>query len=250
MISELPLLLFTTIGGLSAGLVIAMAAFPQAGEAKRPWLAPLCALVMLGAAMLCVVFHLKRPQLLFLALANPAAGIAQEAYCGIALGVLLLVWTLLVWKKGQAPKALTWVCAAVALVMTFVMGCAYVVNVGIPAWANWTTVPLFVAGDVAMGLGLWALLCKESLENTLFDYVAAVFDAIAAVSMVLCALHFGTVGQSGALFYVGAVVAIAAGVVAFMAAKKPQSWSAAALFACIFVGVLLSRWAFYAACAI
>ena len=250
MISELPLLLFTTIGGLSAGLVIAMAAFPQAGEAKRPWLAPLCALVMLGAAMLCVVFHLKRPQLLFLALTNPAAGIAQEAYCGIALGVLLLVWTLLVWKKGQAPKALIWVCAAVALVMTFVMGCAYVVNVGTPAWANWTTVPLFVAGDVAMGLGLWSLLCKESLENTLFDYVAAAFNAIAAVTMVLCALHFGTVGQSGALFYVGAVVAIAAGVVAFMAAKKPQSWSAAALFACIFVGVLLSRWAFYAACAI
>ena len=77
MISELPLLLFTTIGGLSAGLVIAMAVFPHAGEAKRPWLAPLCARVMLGAAMLCVVFHLKRPQLLFLALTNPAAGIAQ-----------------------------------------------------------------------------------------------------------------------------------------------------------------------------
>ena len=63
MITEFPLFIFTTLGGLSAGLVMAMALFPPAEKQERPWLAPLVALALLGVGMLGVLFHLKRPAL-------------------------------------------------------------------------------------------------------------------------------------------------------------------------------------------
>ncbi len=248
MISEFPLFVFTTLGGLSAGLVIAMALFPPAEKQERPWLAPLIALALLGIGMLGVLFHLKRPELFLLALRNPSAGIAQEAYCGIVLGVLLVALLIVCWRKGTAPKALLWVSAAASLIMTFIMGFAYVVNVGTAAWANWTTVPLFVVGDIAMGLALWALLSKETLTKRPFTLAVMVALAVLAVVLLLAGLHFGAVGENALLLYAGLVVAGAGGIaVAVSAQKKPASWQAGALVACVIVGVCLSRWGFYAA---
>ncbi len=247
MISEFPLFIFTTLGGLSAGLVMAMAAFPPAEKPARPWLAPLTALVLLGVGMLGVLFHLKKPALFLLALRNPAAGIAQEAYCGIVLGLLLLALLVMSWRKGGAPRALTWIAAGVSLIMAFVMGFAYVTNVGTAAWANWTTVPLFVAGDIAMGLALWAVLSKGALEKRPFALTAAVVLAVSAATMLLTGLHFGSVGQGAALLYAGLAVTLAGAAVAVVAAKKPAAWQAGALIACALVGTCLARWAFYAA---
>lgn len=248
MISEFPLFIFTTLGGLSAGLVMAMAAFPPAEKPARPWLAPLVALVLLGVGMLGVLFHLSKPHLFLLALRNPAAGIAQEAYCGIALGVLLLVLLAVCWRKGEAPKALSWLVAVIGLVMTVIMGLAYVTNVGTAAWANWTTVPLFVVGDLAMGLALWAVLSKGALGQRPFALAAIAVLAVLAVVLVLTALHFGSVGKDAVLLYAGVVVASVAGIAVTAAAlKKPASWQAGALVACVVVGVCLSRWAFYGA---
>lgn len=248
MISEFPLFIFTTLGGLSAGLVMAMAAFPPAEKPARPWLAPLAALVLLGVGMLGVLFHLKKPALFLLALRNPSAGIAQEAYCGIVMGVLLLALVIVCWRKGEAPKALAWILAAVGLVMTFVMGFAYLANVGTPAWANWTSVALFVAGDIAMGLALWAVLSKGALEARPFALATIVVLAVLAVVVALTALHFGSVGEDAALLWAGLVVAPVAGIAVTAAAmRKPASWQAGALVACVVVGVCLTRWGFYAA---
>ncbi len=248
MISEFPLFVFTTLGGLSAGLVIAMALFPPAEKQERPWLAPLVALALLGVGMLGVLFHLKRPALFLLALRNPSAGIAQEAYCGIVLGLLLLALFIVSWRKGEAPKVLVWISAAVSLILTFIMGFAYVVNVGTVAWANWTTVPLFVIGDIAMGLALWAILAKEMLAKRPFVLATIVVLAVLALVMLLTGLHFGAVGNNALLIYAGLIVAGAGGiVVAVLAQKELASWQAGALVACVIVGVCLSRWGFYAA---
>ncbi len=248
MISEFPLFVFTTLGGLSAGLVMAMALFPPTEKQERPWLAPLASLVLLGVGMLGVLLHLKRPALFLLALRNPAAGIAQEAYCGIVLGVLLLVLLIVSWRKGEAPKVLVWISAAVGLILTFIMGFAYVVNVGTAAWANWTTVPLFVVGDIAMGLALWAILSKESLGNRTFTLALIVVLAVLAVVLLLTGLHFAAVGNNALLIFAGLIVAGAGGIAVTVAAQKSSaSWQAGALVACVLVGVCLSRWGFYAA---
>ncbi len=248
MISEFPLFVFTTLGGLSAGLVMAMALFPPAEKQERPWLAPLTALVMLGVGMLGVLFHLKRPALFLLALRNPSAGIAQEAYCGIVLGVLLLILLIVCWRKGQAPKALIWASAVVSLILTFIMGFAYVVNVGTPAWANWTTVPLFVIGDIAMGLALWAVLSKKALANRTFTLTVIIVSAVLAVVMLLTGLHFGSVGNDALLIYAGLIVAGAGGIAIAAAAQKSlANWQPGVLAACMIIGVCLSRWGFYAA---
>lgn len=248
MISEFPLFVFTTLGGLSAGLIMAMALFPPAEKQERPWLAPLVALALLGVGMLGVLFHLKRPALFLLALRNPSAGIAQEAYCGIVLGLLLLALLIVCWRKGEAPKALVWVSAAVGLILTFIMGFAYVVNVGTAAWANWTTVPLFVVGDIAMGMALWSLLSKEALANRTFTLVAIAVLAVLAAVLLLAGLHFSSVGDSALLIFIGLTVACAGGIAVVAAVRKsPATWHAGAFAACVIVGVCLSRWGFYAA---
>lgn len=248
MISEFPLFVFTTLGGLSAGLVMAMALFPPAEKQERPWLSPLVALALLGVGMLGVLFHLKRPALFLLALRNPAAGIAQEAYCGIVLGLLLLALLIVCWRKGEAPKVLVWAAAVVSLILTFIMGFAYVVNVGTAAWANWTTVPLFVVGDIAMGLALWAVLSKEAFSKRPFVLATIIALAVLALVMLLTGLHFSSAGNDAMLIYVGLAVAAAGGIaVAVAAQKKPASWQAGALAACVIIGVCLSRWGFYAA---
>lgn len=248
MISEFPLFVFTTLGGLSAGLVMAMALFPATEKQERPWLAPLTALVMLGVGMLGVLFHLKRPALFLLALRNPSAGITQEAYCGIVLGVLLLILLIVCWRKGQAPKWLIWTSAVVSLILTFIMGFAYMVNVGTPAWANWTTVPLFVIGDIAMGLALWAVLSKKVLENHTFTFTVIIILAVLAVIMLLTGLHFGSVGNNALLIYIGLIVAGGGGIAVAAAAQKAfANWQSGVLVACVIIGVCLSRWGFYAA---
>ncbi len=248
MISEFPLFVFTTLGGLSAGLVMAMALFPSSEKQERPWLAPLSALALLGIGMLGVLFHLKRPALFLLALRNPSAGIAQEAYCAIVLGVLLLALLIVCWRKGTAPKVLVWISAAVGLILTFIMGFAYLVNVGTAAWANWTTVPLFVIGDVAMGLALWTVLSKEALAKRPFMITTMIVLGVLALVMLLTGLHFGSVGNDALLIYIGLIVAGAGGIAVLVAAQRnPASWQAGALVACVIIGVCLSRWGFYAA---
>ena len=113
--------------------------------------------------------------------------------------------------------------------------------------SNWTTVPLFVAGDIAMGLALWAVLSKGALEKRPFALTAAVVLAVSAATMLLTGLHFGSVGQGAALLYAGLAVTLAGAAVAVVAAKKPAAWQASALIACALVGTCLARWAFYAA---
>ena len=81
MISEFPLFLFTTLGGLAAGAYVAAAIFPDVDrKPKRPWLFPLVCLALLGVGLLGVLGHLGRPERFLLAMSNPSSMIAEEAY--------------------------------------------------------------------------------------------------------------------------------------------------------------------------
>ena len=104
MISEFPLLVFTTLAGLAAGSYTMSAFFPVGQGSKRPWLFPLVCLVLLAAGLLCLPAHLEHPERMLIALSNPSAMIAQEAYWSIGFGIVLLADVVLSKAKGRARE--------------------------------------------------------------------------------------------------------------------------------------------------
>ncbi|MDO4442719.1 MAG: dimethyl sulfoxide reductase anchor subunit [Slackia sp.] len=262
MISEFPLFCFTTLAGLGAGAYAVNAVFPMAKSSKRAWLFPFACMILLAIGLLGLPMHLGRPERMLIALTQPSAMIAQEAYWSIALGIVLLVDTLLVKFKGRAPRALSIVGAVFALVLMFVMGNAYFVSLAIPAWASWATFLLFVCGDFAMGAALAFLLdnvlsegkgekeADTASRQTMFSNARIVLAALALVSLAIEAVHFSNVGLSFAPFAASAVIA-AAGIGAIVAARMGKLTGKAAVwaeFVCLFAAVAIARYAFYAAC--
>ena len=243
MISEFPLFLFTTLAGLGGGAYALSAVFPTGKDAKRAWLFPLVCLVLLGVGLIGLPLHLGHPERMFIALTQPGAMIAQEAYWSIALGIILLVDVVLCKTKGAAPRALRAVGAIAALGLMFVMANAYFASKAIAAWASWQTFPLFILGDLAMGAALLALFDADLAKDAKFVLVAAVLSALEAV-------HFAGVGADMILLAIGAVAAVVAAIVQFVAksGKIAPRTAAIAAFVCVFVGVALSRYGFYAAC--
>ncbi len=281
MISEFPLFVFTTLAGLSAGAYAASAAFPVGGRENagvalagkagglggpdgagaagvvgadargaRPWLFPLVCLALLGLGLVCLPLHLGHPERMFIALTQPGAMIAQEAYWSAALGVVLLIDLVLAKVKGSAPRALRIVGAVAALGLTFVMANAYFVSAGIPAWASWQTFPLYVFGNLAMGAALLAVFENGLLERGGFFAALAALAALALAAFVLEAVHFAGVGADMVPFVVAAVLAAVAIVLAYLTrqgklALRAGAW---ATFACLLAAVACARYCFYAAC--
>lgn len=247
MISEFPLFLFTTLAGLSAGTYAASVAFSSEEGRKRPWLLLAC-IVLLGAGLLGCLGHLGHPERFLNALANPGAGIAQEAYVAIAFGVLLLIDLALTWRKGSSPRIVGILGAVAAIALMAVMGGAYLANLGTPAWAAWPTVPLFLVGDLAMGLALYAVFGDGAYKRASFSWTVVVMDTLLAVTLGFTAAHFASLGFNAAPFLVALAVACVGGIaLAFFARTKEGLALPATAFACVLVGVCVARWFFYAA---
>lgn len=261
MISELPLFAFTTLAGLSIGAYVASAVFSadSAGErseaglgARRPWLIPLACLVLLAAGLLCLPAHLGRPERMLIALTQPGAMIAQEAYWSAGFGAVLLADFAFAKAKGATPRALRIAGAVIALGLTFVMANAYFVSAGVAAWASWQTFPLYFFGNLAMGFALAAALEGGIAKAPAFFAAEIALALLAAAAFALEAVHFASAGADMLLLVVATAVAVAGAALAFMAKRGKLSGSTAAwiVFVCLFAAVALARYGFYAACAL
>ena len=252
MISEIPLFLFTTLAGLAAGAYAVSAVLPVGKDAKKAWLFPLVCGILLAVGLVGLPLHLGRPERMLIALTQPGAMIAQEAYWSMGLGVILVIDLVVSKVKGSAPRALHIVGAVAALGLTFVMANAYFMSVGILAWASWQTFPLFILGNLAMGAALLVLFEAKLAEDGTYLTASAVLGVLAVVAIALEAVHFAGVGADMVLLVIGAVAVAAAAVLQFMAKSGKLSPKTAVLsaFACAFVGVALARYGFYAAYAL
>lgn len=248
MISEFPLFVFTTFAGLAAGAYAASAAFPDKSEAKRPWLFPLAMLVLLAIGLLGCLGHLHHPERFMNALWNPLAGITQEAYLSILFGIVLVADLIVCAVKGAPSRPLRVVGAVFGVLLTCVMGYAYSTTLGVAAWSTPVSIPLFVLGDLAMGAALWAALAPAACEGKPFRYAAIAVEALFACTLAALAAHFGGLGL-GVVPFVAAIVLAPVAHLALLLAAKPaeRPWAAWAAFACVLVGVVIARYAFYAA---
>ena len=250
MISEFPLFVFTTLGGLAAGAYVVSALFPNDGQGpKRPWLFPLVYIALLGVGLLGVLGHLGRPERFLLALSNPSSMIAEEAYWSIALGILMLVDLVLLARTGASPRIVRILAAVAGIGLTCIMGNAYFTTYGNPAWAAWPTLVLCVAGDLGLGAALFALCDGQLYRKSTFAIVCAVLAALAAAGMAAVGTHFAVLGLGMEPFAVGTVLALAGAACALLAwkGKLPQATAPVAVLACLLVAVVATRYAFYAA---
>lgn len=252
MIAEFPLFLFTTLGGLAAGAYAVVACLPSDGgakDSKRPWLFPLVCLALLGVGLLGVLGHLGRPERFLMALANPASMIAEEAYWSFAFGLLVLVDLVLRARRGASPRAVRVLAAVCGFVLMCIMGWAYFTAYGNPVWAAWTTLLLFVLGDLAMGAALVGVFEAPYYRNRAFAIAAAMLALAAAASMAAVGAQFAAYGHGIAPFVAAAVLVVAAAVFALVAnaGKLAPRAASALVLACILVGVAVSRYAFYVA---
>ncbi|WP_276668290.1 DmsC/YnfH family molybdoenzyme membrane anchor subunit [Senegalimassilia anaerobia] len=249
MFSEFPLFLFTILGGLAAGAYVFAAFFPPMVKKEQPWLLPLISLILLAIGGIALLFHLGRFERMFLAFANPTAGIAQEGYVTVLFGLAIVADLVAsVWKKSSI-KPIKIICAICGLAFAIVTGLAYMSYVTVPAWATWQTAMLFVVGDLAMGAGLIKALDKAEEPDKKSEKAALVLYALFACAALLESVHFITIGTDFILQIIAMVLAIAAAIIPFAWKKegKEKQW---VIFACIALAVLVSRYSFYIAAAI
>ena len=163
---------FTLLGGMAAGAYVFETCFARKRSGNRPWLLPLVVVALFAIGMIAASTHVQSiPRAmgsLTSGTVNFASGMVREVAVSGVFFVLALIDMIIAFVKKDSPFALRVVTAVVAVACMVLMGTAYTDVFGNPVWTNApATVLSFVAGDLAMGLGLCtALSCPKSPLHT------------------------------------------------------------------------------------
>ena len=155
--------------------------------------------------------------------------------------------------KKDSPFALRAVTAVAAAACMVLMGTAYIDVLGNPVWTNApATVLSFVAGDLAMGLGLCSALGVADLSEKRIACVMVAVDVMLAIGLALEIAAFVAAGVSPAMQVAGLAIAPVAGAALTLCASKFANKQALAIAVCavLIIGVAVARYAFYATCAL
>ena len=157
------LFLFTLLGGMAAGAYAFETCFQRTRTGERPWLVPLVIVVLFAVGMIAASTHVQSiPRALASVSAgtvNFGSGMVKEVAASGIFFVLVIVDLIITLAKKSSPFALRVVAAVAAVVCMVLMATAYVDVYGNAVWSNApATVLSFFAGDLAMGLGLCAVL--------------------------------------------------------------------------------------------
>lgn len=251
MISEFPLFLFTTLAGIAAGGYVARAIVPLEAERRRPWLFAIVCLVMLAISGVALLGHLGQPARILHAFSNPSAGITQEGVATMLFGVAVVADGAFCLARKEAPRWLVVAAAVLGVVLTAVMGLAYYALIGTLAWASIATVPFFVLGDLAMGVGFYLAFNPKAIGNRALAAYDVAVQVLAALAIAAVTVHFAGLGYSAVPFVVGLIVGPAAACALAVAGQRAgKGWMPYALCACAIVGIAITRYAFYMGCLI
>lgn len=249
------LYLFTLLGGMAAGAYVFETCLRRQRTGARPWFIPLVVVILFAVGVIAAATHVhsipRAIQSLFGGTVNFGAGMTQEVVVAALFLILALVDMVVTFAKKESPFALRVVGAAVAVVCMVMMGLAYTDVYGVTVWCNApATVLAFLAGDLAMGLALYAVLDEKTYAEKTLRYASIAVNAVLAVALGLEVAAFVAAGADPILQVVGLVVAPVASIVLAVLSAKGANGKAFAVGVCVasIVGVALARYAFYAAC--
>lgn len=248
------LFLFTLLGGMAAGAYAFETCFQRTRTGERPWLVPLVIVVLFAVGMIAASTHVQSiPRALASVSAgtvNFGSGMVKEVAASGIFFVLVIVDLIITLAKKNSPFALRVVAAVAAVVCMVLMATAYVDVYGNAVWSNApATVLSFFAGDLAMGLGLCAVLGSVDVTKKPALYALLIVDAALAIGLALEVAAFGGQGASPVTQAVGLVVAPVASAALAASKLENKKMLAIAMCALLVIGVAIARYAFYATCA-
>lgn len=245
-----PLFLFTLLGGLGAGTYVADTLLQKERSTSRPWLVPLIVVIVFAIGTIAATFHVSNIERVFTAQINFGASMVTEVAVAACFVVLALVDLIVTAVKKTCPYALRVVTAVVAMISIITMGAAYVGIYGVEVWTNApATVLVFLGGDLAMGLTLLVALSPASYGETPVKSYHVIVEIVLAVGLLLQIASFHAAGLDIVPLVLGLVLAPVVGIaLTFLAAKRKGKGIPALICICVIAGVVLMRWAFYAAC--
>ena len=251
------LYVFTMLGGVAAGAYAFETGLRRRREGGRPWLVPLVVVILFAAGIVAAATHVhsipRAIQSVVGGTVNFGSGMIREvlvAGCFMVLAAIDLVVTLV--RKGS-PYGLRVVGAVVGVVCMVMMGVAYTDVYGIAVWCDApATILAFLAGDLAMGLALFAVLGSEDYDGAVLRIVSFVVNAALAVGLVLEAVAFSNEGFDPASQIAALVIAPIASAALVALSPRIANKRAVAVAICVaaIVGVGISRYAFYATCTV
>lgn len=247
------LYLFTLLGGLAAGTYVFETCFSRKREESRPWLIPLVVVILFAIGTIAAATHVQSIPRAFDALfggtVNFGAGMTQEVVIAVCFLVLAVVDLVVVAVRKSSPYALRVITAVVAVVCMVMMGTAYTDVYGNAIWCNApATIVSFVAGDLAMGLALYALLGQAGYAEAGLRITSLCVSVVLAVGIGLEIAAFAGEGADAMMQVAALVIAPVASIVlvALSSKFKNERALAVAVLAVMVIGVAVSRWAFYA----
>ena len=244
MISEFALFVFTTLGGVGAGMYAASAVFPV--KSKRDnLLAAIVPLVLLIAGGIALLMHLGHPERILNAFANPSAGITLEAFGSVLFGIILVIDLAIGALKGSTPRLLRIVGALVGVALCIFMGVAYFKYESVAAWHSLSTILLFLCGSLSAGALMMGALSKESRSASCFMPVNVALAALSAVAFLFEGIEFVACGFSFVPFACSTILALGSVAMVAYGYKKGTAWAYWLAFALMFIAVVVARYAFY-----
>ncbi len=251
------LYLFTLLGGLAAGTYVFETCFCRKREGSRPWLVPLVVVVLFAVGLVAAMTHIssipRAIDVVFAGMVNFGAGMTQEVLVAACFLVLALIDLVITFVRKDSPFVLRVITAVAALTCIVMMGFAYVEVLGVPAWTNApATILAFLCGDLAMGLGLYAVLGGASFaENKTLRIAGLAVNAALAVAFVLEIVAFAGCGEDVVTQVIGLIVAPVVSLAAVILAPKMKGNTAAIIVcAASIIGVAIARYGFYAICTV
>ena len=250
------LFLFTLLGGLAAGAYVFEVCFQRTRKSERPWLVPLVVVVLFAIGMIAAATHVHSLSRAFASIGagavNFGSGMVKEVLLAGIFFVLALIDLIITFVKKDSPFVLRVIGAIAAVLVIVLMGAAYIDVYGNAVWSNApATILTFVAGALAMGLGLCAALGSADIAEKPVVYTLVAVDVVLAIGLALEVAAFSGAGLNPAMQIAGLVIAPIASAILVLAGSKFKNKTVLAIVVCavLVIGVAIARYGFYATCA-
>ncbi len=228
---ELPLVAFTLLAQISAGLALSGVIMPL----PRPAL--LATGILLGVGGLISFLHLGRKSNAWRAVAHlRKSWLSREI---LMAGLFGFAWLVTAgWQAITAAPANPWPMAILGIGLVYSMGCVYRLR-AVPSWNSWRTQAAFFLSAIILGMLAANLVTPQP------GWMAIASAALAADIAIALAGKRPLVGVATMWRVILLVICLAGALLLILSPALISAWSSTGIFVLALAGQVAGRWQFY-----